>query len=335
MKRAVSTAPGGRCHFSVQKIDARVFCLGNKGGNPVTIFASPKSLSGSLQKELAESCEWESVMVGTETSSSFPTMAFYMPSGEEVSFCAHAAIGGAIAMGEESKSWKFRAAMSGETFKVDTNNAGDGDAIDSASTSSSCCLHMRDVRFEEEPLGKEGMSSLEEWSKRLGLLPKGKKIPTNASVARPKTLVELDSVDAVHNAGTPPLDGSFAQACATMDDSTGVYLYAKRSSEVNGYECRQFPRSSGYPEDPATGIAAAALAASLRFGVVDSEDQQEAESVNQNADSSIYNIYQGTAMGRPSLIQVIDLERGNNGKLSFRLQGRVEIDSSTTIEVNN
>ena len=199
-KRAISTAQGGG-NFSLQKIDARVFCLGNKGGNPVTIFASPKPLPGSLQKELAESCDWESVMVGTESSSSFPTMAFFMPSGEEVSFCAHAAIGGAIAMGEDSGSWDFRAAMTGETFKVDTKSVGDGDTTDSAS--SSCCLHMKDVQFEEAPLGKGGMSSLEEWSNRLSWSSTEKTVPTNASVARPKTLVELESVDAVHNAGTP------------------------------------------------------------------------------------------------------------------------------------
>ena len=330
MKRALSTASGGGGLVSLRKIDARVFCLGNKGGNPVTIFASSKPLSGSLQKDLAESCEWESVMVGTETSSSFPTMAFFMPSGEEVSFCAHAAIGGAIAMGEGSRSYDFRAAMTGDTFQIDTEKIEGSDTTNSAS--SSCCLHMKDVLFEEAPLGKEGLSSLEEWSDQLGWLSKGKKMPRNSSVARPKTLVELESVDAVHSAGTPPLDGGFAEACATMDDSTGVYLYAKHSSETNAYECRQFPRSSGYPEDPATGIAAAALAASLRFGVVDNEKQQEAD---QNADSPTYNIYQGTAMGRASLIQVMNLERDQNGKLSFGLQGRVEIDSATTIEVND
>lgn len=329
--RVISTAQGGG-QFSLKKIDARVFCLGNKGGNPVTIFASPKQLSGSLQKELAESCDWESVMVGTDASSSFPTMAFFMPSGEEVSFCAHAAIGGAISMGGDSGSWHFRAAMTGETFKVDTKNVGDGDTIDSAS--SSCCLHMKDVQFEEAPLGKEGMASLEEWSNKLGWSSRVKTVPTNASVARPKTLVELETVEAVHNAGTPPLDGSFAQACATMDDSTGVYVYSPHSSEINSYECRQFPRSSGYPEDPATGIAAAALAASLRFGG-HGVNQQQAESPGNNAGSLIYNIYQGTAMGRPSLIQIMDLERHKDGKLSFGIQGRVEIDAETTIEVND
>ena len=93
-------------------------------------------------------------------------------------------------------------------------------------------------------------------------------------------------------------------------------------------------------EDPATGIAAAALAASLKFGGDD-----------DISSSSSYNIYQGTAMGRPSLIQVIDLkkerddERENNCdkktinsgavgvKVSFGLQGCVEIDDYTSIEV--
>ena len=56
---------------------------------------------------------------------------------------------------------------------------------------------------------------------------------------------------------------------------------------ARSYECRQFPRSSGYPEDPATGIAASALAATLRFGP---DDNKKSTIVN-------YDIYQGTAMG--------------------------------------
>ena len=44
----------------------------------------------------------------------------------------------------------------------------------------------------------------------------------------------------------------------------------KKSAEdvVLRYECRQFPRASGYPEDPATGIAAAALAVVMLAGAV-------------------------------------------------------------------
>ena len=99
---------------------------------------------------------------------------------------------------------------------------------------------------------------------------------------RPKTLVPLDSIEAVHRA-VPPLPFStttppksttrstsynpstnFSDACTAMDDSTGVYVYAPHppsppptrstSTDSNSrlsFECRQFPRSSGYPEDPA------------------------------------------------------------------------------------
>ena len=75
--------------------------------------------------------------------------------------------------------------------------------------------------------------------------------------------------------------------------------------------------------DPRSAIAAAALAASLRFG---------GSGVTGKKDS--FDIYQGTAMGRPSLIQVLDLERDDDGKLSFGLQGRVEIDATCTMEVS-
>jgi len=81
-----------------ERIMARVFCHGSGGGNPVTIFANFASdstpLAPSLREELARSCEWESVFVTANKPRAQPMMAFFMPTGEQVSFCAHAAIGG-------------------------------------------------------------------------------------------------------------------------------------------------------------------------------------------------------------------------------------------------
>ena len=69
----------------IRQVTARVFCqFGGQGGNPVTIFAAPTRLAGNRQAELAQGCEWESVMVDTSTR----TLQFYMPTGEQVSFCA-------------------------------------------------------------------------------------------------------------------------------------------------------------------------------------------------------------------------------------------------------
>ena len=293
----------------------------------------------------------------------------------------------------------------------------DDDDENDDSSSSTCRLHMTGVAFQEQPLSSEGTRILKEWSDRLDWSAveisssssnnnnnqhnnnkssdnNNDNLMTrrNASVARPKTLVPLDSIEAVHRAMPPPLfptsttsttrstsynpSTNFADACTAMDDSTGVYVYAPHppsppptrstSTDSNSrlsFECRQFPRSSGYPEDPATGIAAAALAASLRFG---GGREGGGESSNSNSssgnetvtptsldndndnDNVTFDIYQGTAMGRPSLIQVVDLQRENDNsnsnnsnskddddfRISFGLQGRVEIDERCTIEVH-
>ena len=83
---------------------------------------------------------------------------------------------------------------------------------------------------------------------------------------------------------------------------TGVYLYSsftKREIVEErdlAFECRQFPRSSGYPEDPATGIAAGALASSFH--------KRQIMSHSESRGDSYYDIYRATAMGQPSQIQV-------------------------------
>ena len=95
--------------------------------------------------------------------------------------------------------------------------------------------------------------------------------------------------------------------------STGIYLNP-RSRNVGEFQCRQFPRASGYPEDPATGIAANALAASLK------------KSGRSNYQS--YKKVQGVAMG----ITVEDvLLVGNIADL--RCCGNVELDEREQIEV--
>jgi PhzF family phenazine biosynthesis protein len=133
----------------------------------------------------------------------------------------------------------------------------------------------------------------------------------NASVARSKTLVKLTSVEALHKVPPPTDPDAFRIACDDIQ-STGLYLYAESSPGV--FECRQFPRASGYPEDPATGIAAGALAVHL----------------HPTLQLRKYDFFQGTAMGRPSLIQIRNLEMRNdsNSKVKLECWGRVEIDFS-------
>jgi hypothetical protein len=92
MRRTVATA------LRMEKMTARVFCplTGNaNGGNPVTIFRLVDALSPSQCAQFARTCPWESVFVWKNDAK----MAFYAPSGENMRFCAHAAMGGAYATG--------------------------------------------------------------------------------------------------------------------------------------------------------------------------------------------------------------------------------------------
>ena len=107
----------------ITKVTARVFGYpGVKGGgNPVTVFLWKERSHPSveLRTSLAQSCEWESVVAhlplplslsrreeykdgsGSDSSEGDLQLYFYMPSGEEVSFCAHAAMGAVAAVTHE------------------------------------------------------------------------------------------------------------------------------------------------------------------------------------------------------------------------------------------
>ena len=249
-----------------------------------------------------------------------------MPSGEEVSFCAHAAIGGAFACqpSNGNADFSFQPQMTEETHVVDLANA-DGENM--------ACLKMEAVFEESHVTSKPSLHRV--IREHLGidsssLRPKTTRPPPtflNSSIARPKTLVYMNSVESLSNVKQPKVSSdqskssraSFATACGAIDDSTGIYLYAFKEDEDNAWQCRQFPRNSGYPEDPATGIAAAALACSLH---------------QTNIKIPIYKFYQGTAMGRPSLIEVVNLQL-NGAFAKFGLQGKVEIDKRETINVDD
>ena len=336
----------------IERIKARVFCHGPGGGNPVTVFSTSSPLSSSTKEYLAKECDWESVMVSSSSStsekqdqSSSKLMSFYMPSGQEVSFCAHAALGGAIASAKEEEELSFRSTFVAESHDakkqkhtvhlIRENKNEKNDEVQMA------CLNMT-VPFDSHKVSHPpGLQRL--LREHLGILSnqisvtQGKKYPTfmNASVARPKTLVHVNSFNALEMAKTPKvLDEnkrfSFASACDSIDRSTGIYIYTNKEQEVSddeslSWECRQFPRASGYPEDPATGIAAAALASAIfKSGVY----------------TPVYKFFQGTTMGRPSLIEVVNMketvqEEDGATMVSFGLQGKVEIDERETIEVEN
>jgi trans-2,3-dihydro-3-hydroxyanthranilate isomerase len=124
----------------------------------------------------------------------------------------------------------------------------------------------------------------------------------NAATSRVKTLVPVRS-RAILDSIAPDFS-RIAEVCDAIG-STGLYPFALVDRATATLAARQFPRSSGYPEDAATGIAATALASGLRqFGVTS---------------STKVTVHQGEAMGRPS--KIIVTFRGDQCWLS----GHVEL----------
>jgi PhzF family phenazine biosynthesis protein len=110
----------------------------------------------------------------------------------------------------------------------------------------------------------------------------------SASVSRAKLIVPVRTAEAVH-AAEPDQERLWA-LCREFE-TTGAYIFAPHPDQRGDHVvARQFPVDAGYPEDPATGVAAGALAAYL------------AEASRQPGWSSV-EIDQGDAMGRPSVLR--------------------------------
>lgn len=327
----------------VERVRARVFGHLETGGNPVTIFSSQSPLKASTQERLAQGCDWESVMVEHRQSGRLPKLDFYMPSGEQVSFCAHAAMGAALEiclstkadnedevsfavadMKDSDREEEFRTALyDGDIVALQMNTFYEQKSVRqppmlARALREYCGLSPQDLA--STPLVETPEIEANEY-KYGGMSP----ILCHSSIARPKTLIPMRSLGLLHGATAPnDPDGGFARFCEALDDTTGLYLYAKSLEEDGAWECRQFPRASGYPEDPATGIAAAALACYFY--------------AEHDMELPAYKFYQGTKMGKSSLIVVDELVMKQEPKesdieVSFRLLGTVEIDERDSIEV--
>jgi PhzF family phenazine biosynthesis protein len=104
----------------------------------------------------------------------------------------------------------------------------------------------------------------------------------SVSTARPKLVVPVRDQEILD--GLRPDFELLWAVCGELD-VTGCYPFARDGEEI---AARQFPLRAGYPEDPATGVAACALGAYLADPRVDGWQR--------------FAISQGRAMGRPSRI---------------------------------
>jgi trans-2,3-dihydro-3-hydroxyanthranilate isomerase len=256
----------------------RVFPAGEGGGNPAPVVLDANHLSADEMMAVARAYGHESAFVCTPHDSNHTfRFRFFVPH-HEMEMCGHATLG-ALWLLRRSGGWTSRLAtvetISGlvtARFDADTQRIEVSQPQGTVRTVDDRDLiaHTLDVLN----LRQDDLLSLD---------------IVNATTSRTKTLVPVASVERLHRI-RPNLEN--VQALCDALDSTGLYPFAVDSAHPLCLHARQFPRSSGYPEDAATGIAAAAtLYGAHYYGLL--------------CDGATgITVMQGFSMGKPSCIHV-------------------------------
>lgn len=266
-----------------QVVLIRVFVNGPGGGNPVPLVADAKGMDTAQMQEIARTHGHESAFVlPADVPGADWRLRFFVPH-HEMEMCGHATVGTLWAL-RRWDAWRTPTArvqtMSG-LVDVEWDEARQRVWISQPA--------VREVVLEP------GAAALVARTLRLGAVTTPRQM-VNAATSRVKTLVPLSSVATLQS-----LEPDFAAMESTCDaiGSTGLYPYAL---QTDGHAAgpivfaRQFPRKSGYPEDAATGIAAAALWGHLAAA--------GAIATGSASAPVVCTVRQGDAMGCPSAIAV-------------------------------
>ena len=258
----------------------RVFTYGGAGGNPCPIVADANAMDAGAMQEVARRHGHESGFVlAPEDDVHDHRFRFFVPN-HEMEMCAHATIGALWVLARQGRlaNSPVRIATASGTVTGFVQRRDDG----------SWGVEITQPAGHVVPLGSDQVeavcAALGIGREALADLPMH-----NAATSRVKTLVPMRRPEGLHALSPDP--AAVEAACRSIG-STGLYPYAVVDRPGRVFEARQFPRSSGYPEDAATGIAAAALAFGLLHdGTIEPDDRP-------------ILIHQGRAMGRLSEIRV-------------------------------
>lgn len=265
-------------------ITVDVFSAGKNGGNPAPVVLNANTMTDNDMQEVARRTGHESGFVKSAAAGSDYdfSLHFWVPK-HRMEMCGHVTVGTVWLMkklGMLTRNELIISTLSGKVYARILQHP-DG----------------HDFRVEiTQPAGvvtpiPGGEAAKQEIMALLGITREQlADAPfVNSRTSRIKTLVPLKSTQVLHS-----LQPDFTQIAGLCEriDSTGLYPYASDVDHPDTFYARQFPKSSGYPEDAATGIAAAALAFGLR------------DSGQVKTHTERVFIRQGQAMGRPSQIEV-------------------------------
>lgn len=247
------------------------------GGNPVPLVLDAQGMAAADMQALAAHHGHESSFVfPADAPDHLRRLRFFVP-GHEMEMCGHATVGTLWAL----RQWGLWTTPAARVQTLSGSVDVEWDDARGWTWISQPAVQLRELT----PAQTRAIADVLRIDPALPGLH-----AINASTSRVKTLVRLPDAAALD--GLQPDFGAMRGLCEALD-STGLYPYALDGADVCA---RQFPKASGYPEDAATGIAAAAL-----WGYLDSVSAVPA--------GDICTVRQGVAMGSPSAIRL--RARGN------------------------
>lgn len=261
-----------------------VFIAGPGGGNPAPIVADAAGMSDAEMQAVARAHGHESGFVlppPPEAPDCDFALRFWVPN-HEMSMCGHATVGAVWLLDRLGRLPRDHVWIATQSGRVEARvlERGDQGAMVEVSQPAGIIEPLPDPERDRDDI----LAALGVTTEALADFP-----IWNARTSRVKTLIPLKSVGLLD--GLRP-DFSRMESLCERIGSTGLYPYAVDDLAGRVFAARQFPKSSGYPEDAATGIAAAALAFGLLAdGTVTATEQP-------------IHIRQGFAMRRPSEISV-------------------------------
>jgi len=255
------------------------------GGNPLAVVLEAAGLSSERMQEIAREFNYsETVFVlPPEADGATARLRIFTPT-REIPFAGHPTIGTAICLAEEMQ----RNGLPAPSALVLEEGVGPIPCTIREAKGMLTAEMVTEVPLELGPEPDPGLVA-----RALGLPPEALRLERHAprfaskglmflfvELSRPQDLSEI----------RPDL-GAFAELAALYPETRGdpsVAIYVRTGPDR--VEMRMFAPLDGIPEDPATGSAAAALAA--LFCRLDDGTPQA------------FAIRQGVAMGRPSRIEV-------------------------------
>jgi len=266
----------------IEVVHTRVFAASPNGGNPCPVIPCANSLTDRQMHDLARKFGLDTAFVLRPRTKSADIRIRYFVPDHEMGVSGHATIAAITVARLDStlKSDRVRVETMTGIFEVESARRGDGiivtleqnkpvfgPTLDPDPVARALNIDAKRIRLAESPI-------------------------QSVSVSRAKLLVPLEDSKVLDN-----LNPDY-QALWELSEKlqvTGFYPFIRHTDKENAQaEARQFPLRAGFPEDAATGVAAAALGAYLA-----TYDRKCLTGQH------VLRIAQGYAMQAPSAIEAI------------------------------